>query len=123
MEKSRTVYAKATEAKATAELVIKDFVGVVNSSKPGKFYFSDIFMVGDTPMAIVVYPNGHKEEFNGNVSILLDNKSDADVTVKYELVVANDKTLDSREQVFSAKKGVWHLLSHALCTDADFVLI
>ena len=128
MEKSRTVYAKATEAKATAELVIKDFVRVVNSSKPGKFYFSDIFMVGDTPMAIVVYPNGHKEEFNGNVSILLDNKSDADVTVKYKLDITgnlkpiNGNLLEPRVKVLLAKKGVWHLLSNAKWTDADFVL-
>ena len=129
MEKSRTVYAMATEAKATAELVIKDFVGVVNSSKPGKFYFSDIFMVGDTPMAIVVYPNGYREKYNGNVSILLDNKSDADITVKYKLET-NGKdmflSMEPREpeKVLPAKKGVLHLLSHAKFTDADadFVL-
>ena len=129
MEKSRTVYAKAPEAKATAELVIKDFAEVMKTSKSGKSYSSDTFMVGDTPMAIVVYPNGYRETYNGNVSILLDNKSDADIIVKYKLVTnGKDKFLSMEprepEKVLPAKKGVLHLLSHAKFTDADadFVL-
>ena len=59
MEKRRrTVYAKAPGVKATAELVIKDFLEVMKTSEVGKYYASDTFMVGDAPMAINVFPNG-----------------------------------------------------------------
>ena len=51
MEKSRTVYAKGPGAKASAELVIKDFVEVMKTSATRKCYASDTFRVGNTPMA------------------------------------------------------------------------
>ena len=57
-----TVFAKASPEQATAKLVIQDFVEVMKTSKPGKGYTSDTFTVGDTPMAIKVYPNGFGEE-------------------------------------------------------------
>ena len=55
MVKSRTVYARTPGVKATAELVIKDFLEVTKTSEPGKSYVSDIFMVGDNPMIINVF--------------------------------------------------------------------
>ena len=58
MRRSRTVYARAAGSKATAELVIKDFLALMEASKPGKYFKSDTFMVGDTPMEVKVYPNG-----------------------------------------------------------------
>ena len=67
MEKSRTVYAKAPGVKATAELVIQDFIEVMTTTKPRRDYASDNFMVGATPMTIDVYPNGYKEEQKGYV--------------------------------------------------------
>ena len=86
MEKSTAVYAKGPGAKATAELVIQNFLEVMATSKPGKGYESDTFMVGNTPMAIEVCPNGGKDEFEGHVSVYLWNKSDAALTVKCQLI-------------------------------------
>ena len=45
MERNRTVYAKVQEARATAELVIKDFHDVMRTSKLGKCYASDTFIM------------------------------------------------------------------------------
>ena len=41
---------------------------------PGKSFESDPFMVGDTSMAIEVFPNGSCDENKGNVGIFLVNK-------------------------------------------------
>ena len=127
MEKSRTVYAMAPGVTATADLVIKDFLDVMKISKPGKCYASDTFMVGDTPMVIEVYPNGHVDERKGFVSVFLDNKSDAKITVKYQFIT-EAKTWNS-EREMKAKRcwGLPNFLSHAKCTEAyddekDFVL-
>ena len=79
-----TVYAKTKGTHATAKLVIKDFPKVMLACKPGKGYASEVFMVGDTPMSIIVYPNGDNDDRKGKVSIFLENKSDASLTVKFK---------------------------------------
>ena len=66
---NHTVCAKSADVQVTAKLTIQDFIEVMKTSKPGKFYPSDIFMVGDARMAIVVYPNGYEDEYKGNVSV------------------------------------------------------
>ena len=126
MEKSRTVYAKAPGVKATAELVIKDFVEVMKTSATRKCYGSDPFMVGNIPMIIWVYPNGYDDERKGNVSIFLENRSQVDVTIQYQFITeANTKTLVS---IFEARKmrGHYKFLSHAQCEDVykekDFIV-
>ena len=125
MEKSRTVYAKGPEVKAAAELVIKDFLEVMKTSKVGKDYTSDTFMVGETPMAIRVYPNGEKEEYKGNVSVYLRNLSDAALTIKCQFIT--EAVTWSFDHEVNAKNG-WGLakfLSHAKCTvykEKDFIL-
>ena len=58
-----TVFARSASIQASAKLVIKDFVHVMSSSIPGKYYESKRFMVGDTPMAIRVIP---REDLEGN---------------------------------------------------------
>ena len=65
---NHTVYARSADVQVTAKLTIKDFVEVMKTSKPGKCYASDTFMVGATPMAIKVYPNGSKDKYKGNVA-------------------------------------------------------
>ena len=64
----------------TAKLVIKNFVRVMSVFEPGMCFESDIFKLGDTDLTIRVYPNGFNE-FRGNVSVYLRNKTDADVNV------------------------------------------
>ena len=81
-----TIFAKSAPVKATAKLVIKDFVEVMGKSKPGKCYPSDTFMVGDIPMIIEVYPNGATDEEKGNVSVYLWNKSECVVKVECRFV-------------------------------------
>ena len=82
----RTVYTKGPKAKVTAELVIKDFLEVMRTSLPGKEYVSDTFMVGDTPMAITVYPNGFLQDDRGYVSVYLCNNSTVDIPVKCQFI-------------------------------------
>ena len=118
MEKVRTVYAKAPGAKGTAELVIQDFLEVMKTSKPGKRYVSDTFMVGATPMAIKVYPNGDEDESSGNVSVFLENHSDAALRVKYQFVTeAKTWGFDTKFEA-KASLGRHKFLSHAQCEDA-----
>ena len=81
MEENHTVFVKGPPIKATAKMTIKDFVEVITTSKEGQSYHSENFMVGNTPMAIWVYPNGNNDEHKGNVSIFLASTSEADVTL------------------------------------------
>ena len=74
MDENLTVFAKTSAVQATAKLVIKDFVEVMTTSKPGEKYNSDTFMVGDIPMAISVFPNGDKKDTGGNVGVLFATK-------------------------------------------------
>ena len=123
---NHTVYSKSADVQETAKLTIKDFVEVMKTSKPGKSYHSDTFMVGETPMAITLYPNGYEDQYKGNVSVFLWNQSDAHISVKWQLIT--DALTLSFDHEVPAKKawGPFGFLSHAECTDAfkekDFVV-
>ena len=80
-----TVFDKPADIQATAKLVIKDFVRVMEASKLGKVYRSDPFMVGDTRLELRVYPNGWDEDYKGWVSVSLYNMSDGKIHVKGQL--------------------------------------
>ena len=114
-----TVYAKSASIQASAKLVIKDFVYVMSSSQPGKYYESKSFMVGDTPMAIRVYPNGFSNpQTTGVVSIILWNNSDSNITVNYQFITDVRSGQKKEGRVIKAKNGFGHFLRHAECTDA-----
>ena len=121
-----TVYAKSTGAKATAKLVIKDFPDVISACKPGKGYPSEVFMVGDTPMAINLYPGGSYAENKGYVSISVQNKGDAAVRVKIKFTT--DAVSRDTETTIEPNKscGLSKFMSHAQCAevykDKDFVV-
>ena len=51
------MFDKPADIQATAKLVIKDFVRVMEASKPGKVYRSDPFMAGDTNQHIIIGSN------------------------------------------------------------------
>ena len=63
-----TVFRKSSPIQASAKVVIKDFVEVIQTSKPGEKFDSDVFMVGDTKMLIRVYPNGRQEDIRIGLS-------------------------------------------------------
>ena len=122
-----TVYAKSNASEATATMVIKDFVELMSVCKPGKSYHSDTFMVGDTPMLVVVYPNGVEEEYKGFVSVYLSNKGDAAITVRGKFTTdVRSKGLKSCTIEPNRMRGSRHFLSHDQCVngfqDKDFVL-
>ena len=120
-----TVLAKSDDVKATATLVIKDFVDVMSKYIPGKSCSSDSFMVGDTPMAIQVFPNGYLEQDRGYVSVGLMNLSQTIVTVKWQFETdqiswAFDREIEAGKTWLKGK-----FFSHALfmeAKDKDFVL-
>jgi len=121
-----TVFERATETKVTAKLVIREFVRELTLCKPGKEFVTDPFMVGDTPMAITVYPNGETDEVKGHVSVFLMNSSKVDVNVQCQMHM-DAKTIHF-DRVVEAESG-WgypEFLTHAECiqeySEKDFVV-
>ena len=121
-----TVFAKTSPIKATAKLVIKDFEEVMKGNNPGVKYDSNTFMVGDTPMAMTVYPNGFLQDDRGYVSVYLCNNSTADIPVKCQFSCdAGSLSLDDKVLANQAL-GSRRFLSHAECsvhyTEREFVM-
>ena len=123
---NHTVYARSADVEVTANLTIKDFVQVMKTSKPGKHYDSDVFMVGATPMAIAVYPNGYNEENRGNVSVFLQNQGDASLTVKCQFITEAITWSFDHEVTAKRAWGSLRSLDHAQCEvtfkEKDFLL-
>ena len=121
-----TVYAQSNGVQTTAKLVIKDFPKVMLAGKPGKGYPSENFMVGDTPMVVLVYPNGVNEANKGQVSIYLKNQGDAAITVKFKFTT--DVISRNTEATLEANLtwGYALFMSHVQCVDVyqdkDFVV-
>ena len=108
-----TVFAKTSPIKATAKLVIKNFEEVMKGSNPGVKYDSNTFLVGDTPMAMTVYPNGFLQDDRGYVSVYLCNNSTADIPVKCQFSCdAGSLSLDDKV-LASQALGSRRFLSHA----------
>ena len=111
----------------TAKMVIKRFDRWFDVFQPGERFESDEFEVGDNAMTIQVYLNGLDEEDRGNVSILLSNKSKADIFVNCQFIT-DVKTFDKHSRRIPGKgyQGIKAFLTHAKCVDAykekDFVL-
>ena len=112
----------------TEKLVIKDFPDVMSAYPPGKSVESDPFMVGDTSMSILVYPNGDRACNRGHVSIYLKNKSNQDISVKCQIITdVKNKELNYEDTV---EANYWFgfpdFLTHAECEEAfkdkDFVV-
>ena len=85
-----TVYVKGPKTEVTASLTIKNFVEVMESSKPGKGYATDKFMVKETPMALMVCPNGDSEKRRGWVGVYVVNMGQAEVKVKSQFIRCED---------------------------------
>ena len=122
-----TVFDKPADIQATAKLVIKDFVRVMEASKPGKVYRSDPFMAGDTRLELRVHPNGWNEDHEGWVSVSLHNMSDGKIHVKgqFKTELINSQKFDINVNV--GKASVVHrMASHARAKeffkDREFVL-
>ena len=120
------LYAKSNDAEATAKLVIKDFVELMKACTPGRSYSSVTFRLGDTPMNVEVFPNGHSTK--GYVQFGLNNQGDDAITVKGKIstdVHSPDfKSTVLPENDGTVISGVY--LKHDQCLneykDKDFVL-
>ena len=99
--KVATVFGKGPKTEVTASLTIKDFVEVTESSEPGKFYATDDFLVKETPMCLVIYPNGFDEEDRGWVGVQIANRSEVDVKLKRQFTT-DVKTTDMEEVTVKA---------------------
>ena len=121
-----TVFDKPADIQATAKLVIKDFVRVMEASKPGKVYRSGPFMAGDTLLELLVHPNGYSEDYRGWVSVFLCNRSDkkiyAKVQFKTELINSKFDVNVGAGKAYGAKKLASHASAKEFFKDRDFVL-
>ena len=128
MEYTTVVDAKSGLIQVTGRLVIKNFAEVMAGFKPGRFIRSEPFNVGDTPMAIKVYPNGEDDERKGNVGVFLMNLSNADVSVKCQLITEVDTIQIEYTETVRARKGLGRnkFISHENCAevyaDKDFIV-
>ena len=128
MANTTVVSGRSGIIKAEAKLVIKEFVEVMAGFKPGMCIESDEFMLGDTPLAISVYPNGDNRFSKGYVGLFLQNNGDDAIRVKGQLITdLRNKNFEYTE--FVEAKGGWGIdkfLTHAQCADAykdkDFVV-
>ena len=100
-----TVFGKGPKTEVTASLVIKDFMEVIETTKPGMYYETDDFMVKGTPLGLVVYPNGEAEEDRGSVSVFLENRSQVDVKLKRQLITDVETT--DMEEVTVEAEHMW----------------
>ena len=120
--------AKSGVIEVTARLVIKNLVEVMRGLEVGKYIESDTFKVGETPMSIRVYVNGHVEEFKGWIGILLANKSNADIKVKCQFITDVQTSGFGYEQAVKPgqSRGSPKMVSHDYCAvaykDKDFVV-
>ena len=128
MENTTIVAGKSGVIEATAKLVIKDFVEVMGGFKPGVCIESDSFMLGDTPLAILVYPNGDEQDCKGHVGLFLRNHGNDEFGVKGQLITDLD-FIDfdySRPVGAGSRSGIDKFLTHTQCADAykdsDFVV-
>ena len=129
MENLTVFDAEASMIQVTGNLVIKKFLKAMHGFKPKEKFESDPFMVGDTPMAIQVYPNGRDGEDEGHVSIYLKNQGDTEIKLlKYELVTDVETLASVSCQPVPAGKarGFAKFATHAECAAAyeekDFVV-
>ena len=126
---SLKVYAKSSAAQATTKVVIKDFVELMSASEPKNCYPSEIFMIGDTPMVLNVYPNGNTAAHKGHVSVFLKALAEPVATVKCK--ITTDLRTSKFEHLMEPDKckGEWgyaEFLTHDQCVheykDKDFVV-
>ena len=121
-----TVFDKPADIQATAKLVIKDFVRVMEASKLGKVYLSDPFMAGDTLLGLQVYPNGYNEDHKGYVTVSLLNMSDRKIHVKgqFKTELINSHKFDVEVGVGQrvVQKAASHAMAKEFFKDRDFVL-
>ena len=126
MENTTVFSGRTGIVKASAKLVIKDFVEVMPGFKPGRSIESEIFLLGDTPLTIKVYPNG-VQPFKGHVSIFLYNNGDDDINVKCQLITdLKTGNFNYTKLAKAGGRGFGKFLTHAQCAEAykekDFVV-
>ena len=82
-----TVFARSPQLKVTEKIVIKNFLKELALFCPGDKLSSETFMLGNTPLEIDIYPNGHIwDKDDGKLVMFLCNKSKEEVRVQFEAV-------------------------------------
>jgi len=100
-----TVFGLGPKTEVTASLTIKEFVKVIESTEPGKFYEGNKFMVKEVPMCLEVYPNSYTEEYRGKVGVFVRNMSQVEVKVKLQFLTdvrnskMEEKTIQAGQRV------------------------
>ena len=126
-----TIFRRAPKTVEYANIVIGDFNHVMKTKKPGKFYKSDEFMVGEVPMLLEVYPTGYKEEQDGHVSVYLCNKGKDDITFSEVVFTVGKHSRQLKPSLLTIlapgnMNGFHTFLTHSACqaelTDGDFDL-
>jgi hypothetical protein len=98
----KTSHTRGPTVKGGAVMDIVKFDEEIKMSKPGDSFESSIFLVGDKPFIICVYPNGSKEEHKGHVSVAVGYEGEDEVYIK------------SLEVTATVKEGI-KKKKHALC--------
>ena len=125
-----TVFARSAQLKVTEKIVIKDFLKELELFCPGEKFSSETFMLGNTPLEIDIYPNGHLQDVDDQkLCMFLSNKSNEDVQVQFEAVADIFQPGIFTALNLEADNGfpLGRKVSHAECIEAykdkkDFVL-
>ena len=72
-----------------ATFIVGDFDKEMEICKPGEKMESRVFILGETPFKICVYPSGEREVFSNYVPICLVNESNTDVNVDAKFEICN----------------------------------
>ena len=94
--------------KASFSFSINNFPNAKQSKKTGEGIVSKIFSIMASRFAIVVYPNGERDEDSGFVSVFLHNVSDHTVTVDYTLTVGSKVLSEKSIKIESKEGGGWY---------------
>ena len=101
------VFGKGPKTEVAATLIIKDFVEVMEASKPGEYYETDEFMVKETAMRLRVYPNGFREEGRGWVSVCVESRGQAGGKMKCMFITdVKSKETNSALLLFITKQAI-----------------
>ena len=88
-----------------ATFIIGDFEKEMNICKTKEMLESRIFILGETPFKIKVYPSGDGEESQNHVSIYLVNESNNDVSVDAVFKICNSKRFRWKNKTVQAKRA------------------
>ena len=91
---------------AKLKLVIPNFSDVVNNTTKGQSIKSKSVDVGGSKFALKIYPKGHQQANEGNISVFLYNKGNNDVVVDYTISVEGGMSASLENAKIEKNKGM-----------------